>query len=99
MCLNVIACNHLILSLREAGGPSTSMKPLSGSRYLSDIAFTTSEIEYAYPNRSILPSQRDLSTDWNHGQTKLTRNLSAWTEMQGIHGVTVGLSLEVNQGS
>ena len=99
MCLNVIACNHLILSLNKAGGPP--MKPLLFSRHPSDIALTTSDIAYIYPNRSntILPSQRDVSTHWNHGQTNLTLTLDGWHETQRVHGTTVGASLEVNYRS
>ena len=94
ICVNVIACNHLILSLKEAGGCVTSSKPIPPS----DVVFATqtSDMTHTYDTRSkaISLPQHDVSTDWDI-EIHQTPKLGAWHEMQPVRGSTTRVSFEV----
>lgn len=99
ICVNVVICDYLILSLREAGGRATSRKPVSNPRYPSDVIFATqaSDITNTYGTRSkkIPLQQHDVSTDCDQEELPQTHKLSAWHEMQPVRSSTTRVLFEV----
>jgi len=89
--VNVVACNHLVLSLMKAGRP-TAMETISYSLprpktdgifapQTQDITDTNAGLTTAIP----LP-QHHGSTDSNYQQNNLTRKLGTLHEMQPVNG-------------
>lgn len=101
VCVGVVACNHLILSLREAGGRPLSVAPLSYSvsqHTTNDAsAFQSSDITNTHPNGSnpIQLPQHSVSTDSDHKEINLTRKPGTWHEMRPVRVSTTRVSLEM----
>ena len=95
--MSVVACNHLILSLREAAGRPNSTEPSSYSlsnRPTTDIIFVQQASDvtdsYDYQSQTILPAE----ADWNHKQSGLEQNPGSWHEVQSPGDPTARVSLE-----
>jgi hypothetical protein len=93
MSLGVVACNHLILSLREARDRPISMGPLSTfSQHTTNrtLAPQASDITHTYVDRAktIPLYQRNISTDWDRKQEDLAREQGSWHEMLPSGGST-----------
>jgi len=99
VCVGVIACNHLMLSLRETR--DHPMKPFSGfSQHITDVAFApqTSDIAYTYvgPSQTIPPPQHDVSINWNQEQVNLAQKPGIWHEMRPYRGPTARVPFEMD---
>jgi len=100
ICVNVVACNHLMLSLMEAGRRHTSMERPSYSlpRLTTSSIFAPQAPDITNTQSRTLPlSQPRWPTDSNHEQNNLEQNLGTLHEMQPVHDSTVSrVSLEMD---
>ena len=87
----VVACNHLMLSLRDAAGrPNSTERPSYSlsrfSRPTTDVIFIQQASDITGSNddqpRTILPAEHDVPADWNHKQSNLGQNPGSWHEIQ-----------------
>jgi len=95
LCASVIACNHLMLYLREAARGPTSTEPLSFplSRPTSDVIFTPHEpdVTYSYGGRSQMTPLR------KHHAQNMGQKLDASPEQQPSSRPTLRVSLEMDE--
>ena len=81
VCVAVVACNHLMLSLKEASGrPSTSMETVSYSfSRPTNVIFAdqASDVTCAYVDQlqTVPLPKHNGSTNWDHQQNKLGQEL------------------------
>ena len=103
--VSVVACNHLMLSLRKAANPPNSREPPSqlltvATRPTTDVRFIpqASDVTYSYDDRSETPqpTEYDESAVWNHKQSNLEQNLSEWHEMKTSGDSTARVLLEMD---
>jgi len=99
ICVSVVACNHLMLSLREAAGYPTSLEPLSYS-----LSQPTADLILIPRVFGGTHSCDDLSQEvplpkhgvLNHARDNLGRKLGTWHEMQPSSGSAVRGSPEMD---
>ena len=99
--INVVACNHLMLSLRKAANSPNSREPPSQSltvatRPTTDLTFIphASDVTYSYDDRSATPqpTEYDESAVWNHKQGNPEQKPSEWHEMKTSDGSTASVN-------
>ncbi len=99
ICVNVVACNHLILSLIKAGR-HTSTETLSSTQTNEVLAPQTSDITNinAGLSKAIPLPQHHGSTDSNYQQNNLTRKLGTLQDIHPVNGSTAPrVLLEMDQ--
>jgi len=88
VCVGVVACNHLVLSLREgAHGPTSMARATSFPRRTTGVVFaaqsSNATLSYVDQLQTIsLPK----STDWNRKQGNLGQKQGTWHEMRPSRG-------------
>ena len=100
--MNVVACNHLMLSLRKAANsrepPSQSLTV--ATRPTTDVKSIpqASDVTSSYDDRSETPqpTEYDESAVWNHKQGNLEQKPSEWHEMKSSDGSTARVLLEMD---
>ena len=98
--MNVVACNHLMLSLRKAAKSPNSGEPPSQSlsvatRPTTDLTFIpqASGVTYSYDDRSETPRPAE-SAVWNYKQSNPEQKPSEWHEMKSSEDSTARVLLE-----
>jgi len=102
ICVTVVACNHLVLSLKEAASRPTSTEPLSISHSLSRrttsviLVSQASGVTDSYDDRSqtISLAERDASTNWK--QSDVEQKAGTSYETQSSSGSTARVSFEMD---
>ena len=103
--MNVVACNHLMLSLRKAANSPNSREPPSQSlsvatRPTTDLTFIpqASGVTYSHDDRSETPrpAEYDESAVWSHKQSNQEQKPSEWHEMKSPDDPTARVLLEMD---
>ena len=103
--MNVVACNHLMLSLRKAANSPNSREPPSqlltvATRPTTDVKFISqaSDVTSSYDDRSEAPqpAEYDESAVWNDKQGNPEQTPSEWHEMKTSDGSTARVLLEMD---